>query len=392
MLRVGLTGGIGAGKSTVTALLAERGAVIVDSDVLAREVIAPGTPGIGAVSDVFGADVLGADGGLDRAAMARLVFADPEARRRLEGIIHPLVRAEAERRFATAPSDAIVVNDVPLLAEVGLAPTFDLVIVVAADQPTRVARLAGRGMNAEDAAARIAAQAPDAVRDAVADAIIDNSGGPVELETAVERLWMERLLPFEHNKRHRTPVKRPEELALVEYQPTWAAAYRRIEARLLRVLDDRAVRIDHIGSTSVPGLLGKDVIDVQVILSEASDLLDVAEPLADNGFPLSSDTADTPFPADDDPARWRKRLHGGTDPGQICHIHLRPAASPAARLSLLFRDWLRTDAAVRKRYADAKRRLAAEAPNASAYAAAKEPIVSEMLPAAEHWAATSGWG
>jgi dephospho-CoA kinase len=195
MLRIGLTGGIGSGKSTVSALLAERGAVIVDADVIAREVVERGTPGLAAVAGAFGEGVLAADGSLDRPALAAVVFADPEARRRLDGIVHPLVRARATELAAAAPEGAVVVHDVPLLVETGQAGAYDLVLVVAAEMETRVARLVRRGLTEDDARARIAAQASDEQRRAVADVVLDNSGTPEELAAQVDRFWRERVEP-----------------------------------------------------------------------------------------------------------------------------------------------------------------------------------------------------
>jgi dephospho-CoA kinase len=193
MRRIGLTGGIGSGKSTVSALLAERGAVVVDADLIAREVVEPGTPGLAAVVEAFGTDVLAADGSLDRPALAAVVFADPAARRRLDGIVHPLVRARASELEAAAPPGAVVVHDVPLLVETGRAGRFDLVLVVAADVETRVARLVRRGLTEDDARARIAAQATDEQRRAVADVVLDNSGTPEQLAAQVDRFWRERV-------------------------------------------------------------------------------------------------------------------------------------------------------------------------------------------------------
>ena len=195
MLRIGLTGGIGSGKSTVSALLAERGAVIVDADRIAREVVEPGTPGLAAVVEAFGERVLTADGALDRPALAAIVFADEEARRRLDGIIHPLVRARAVELAADLPEDAVVVNDVPLLVETGQASSYDLVLVVEADPATRVSRLVQRGLTAEDARARIAAQASDGQRRAVADVVLDNGGTPEQLAAQVDRFWAEHVAP-----------------------------------------------------------------------------------------------------------------------------------------------------------------------------------------------------
>jgi dephospho-CoA kinase len=195
VLRIGLTGGIGSGKSTVSGLLAERGAVVVDADRIAREVVEPGSPGLAAVVEAFGPQVLTPDGALDRPALAAVVFADPEARARLDGIVHPLVRHRTAELVAAAPADAVVVNDVPLLVETGQAASYDFVLVVEADPETRVARLVQRGLTAEDARARIAAQATDEQRRAVADVVLDNSGTPEQLADQVDRFWAERVQP-----------------------------------------------------------------------------------------------------------------------------------------------------------------------------------------------------
>lgn len=193
MLTVGLTGGIGSGKSEVSRLLAARGAVVIDADEIAREVVEPGTPGLAELVVVFGSDMLLPDGSLDRAAMGRLVFADAAARDRLNAIVHPRVAERAAEIMAAAPSDAVVVYDVPLLVENSLQSSYDLVVVVDADTDTQVARLAdGRGMSADEAHARIAAQASREQRLRVADVVLDNSGSLGDLEQKVAALW-ERL-------------------------------------------------------------------------------------------------------------------------------------------------------------------------------------------------------
>jgi dephospho-CoA kinase len=195
VLRIGLTGGIGSGKSTVAALLAERGARVVDADRIAREVVEPSTPGLAAVVAEFGTGVLTADGALDRPALAGVVFGDPAARARLDGIVHPLVRARAAELVAAAPPDAVVVQDVPLLVETGQAGSYDLVLVVEADPDTRVARLVDRGLSADDARARMASQATDGERRAVADVVLRNDGDRAALAAEVGRFWDERVAP-----------------------------------------------------------------------------------------------------------------------------------------------------------------------------------------------------
>ncbi|MEV4739191.1 dephospho-CoA kinase [Streptomyces sp. NPDC049555] len=190
MLKVGLTGGIGAGKSEVSRLLAAYGAVIVDSDRIAREVVEPGTPGLAAVAAEFGPGVLTPEGALDRPRLGAVVFNDPERLAALNAIVHPLVRARSAELEAAAGPDAVVVHDVPLLAENGLAPLYDLVVVVDASTDTRLERLVRlRGMTPEEARARMAAQATRAQRLAVADVVLTNDGPLDALEPQVRALW-----------------------------------------------------------------------------------------------------------------------------------------------------------------------------------------------------------
>ncbi|WP_406197531.1 dephospho-CoA kinase [Kitasatospora sp. NBC_01560] len=192
MLKIGLTGGIGAGKSEVSRLLAAHGAVIVDSDVIAREVVAPGTDGLRAVVAEFGPGVLRADGSLDRPALGAIVFADPERLKALNAVVHPLVRARSAELEAAADPDAVVVHDVPLLAENGLAPLYDAVLVIDAEDDVRIDRLVRlRGMTEDEARARMAAQATRADRLAIAGLVIDNSGPLEALAPRVAEVWDE---------------------------------------------------------------------------------------------------------------------------------------------------------------------------------------------------------
>jgi dephospho-CoA kinase len=188
LLLVGLTGGIGSGKSTVAAMLERRGAVVIDADELARRAVDPGTPGYIQVAEAFGA--MTGTGELDRQRLAQLVFSDPEARRKLESIVHP----EVARLFAEAvakyrDTDRVVVYVVPLLVERQLQSGFDMVVAISAPPETRVKRLTDRGMTPEDAQARMSAQLPDEERARAADVAIDNEGSLEELEHAVDDLW-----------------------------------------------------------------------------------------------------------------------------------------------------------------------------------------------------------
>lgn len=190
VLRVGLTGGIGSGKSTVTELLRERGALVVDADLLAREAVAPGSDGLSEVVAAFGTTVLRSDGSLDRAALGRLVFTDPAARHRLEEIVHPRVRSRADELEAAAPVGSVVVHDIPLLVESGQADGYDVVVVVDLPPEVQIARLvAARRMTEADARARIKAQASREERLAAADVVLDNSGSLHDLRAQIDGLW-----------------------------------------------------------------------------------------------------------------------------------------------------------------------------------------------------------
>lgn len=200
MLRVGLTGGIGSGKSAVASLLKEMGAVVIDSDQLAREVVNPGSDGLAKVVDRFGPSII-KEGSLDRAALAEIVFNDEAARKDLEAITHPLIRRRFEEIASQAPRDAIIVNEVPLLVEREMQKDFDVVVTVQASEDVKRSRLLGRGMASEQVDQRVKAQASDEQRAAVSDVIIVNDGELADLRASVTTLWFERLKPYEEQRR-----------------------------------------------------------------------------------------------------------------------------------------------------------------------------------------------
>lgn len=392
MLEVGLTGGIGAGKSTVARRLVELGATLVDSDVLAREVVAPGEPALDAVRERFGAGVLGADGGLDRPALGAIVFGDEAARRDLERILHPAIRQRARALTEAAGPDAIVVQDVPLLVEKAMGPAFHLVAVVHADEATRLDRLVrDRGMAPEEARARMTAQAGDEQRRAAADVWLDNTGDRAATIRDVDRLWEERLVPYADNLRTGARVRGGDSVVLAGPDPAWAEQGARLVARIRHVLGDRARSVDHIGSTSVPGLIAKDVIDLQVGVASLSDADDDAfvSDLAAAGFPRARGHVE--LDNSKDGSAWPKRFHGGCDPGRIVHLHVREAGSAGWRWAVLFRDWLRDRPEERDAYAATKIELAARLATRGEYAAAKEPWFDDADERANAWAARTGW-
>lgn len=395
MLRVGLTGGIGSGKSTVANGLAERGAVVVDADLVSREVVEPGTEGLSEVVEHFGAEVLDEDGRLNRAALARVVFGDDAARRVLNGIVHPRVAARTAELIAAAPEDAVVVHDVALLVENGYQADYHLVVVVDAPVEQRVRRLVDRGLSAEDARSRIEAQADEQQRRAAADVWLDNGSDQSELLAEVDRLWRTRLVPFEADVRARVPRRPSGPPDPVASDPEWPEQARRVAARLAKAVGgDDGARVDHIGSTSVPGLASEDVLDLQLTVRAPEEADALAEPLAAAGFPrLPGQDSDEPCTGDS-AEQWWKRLHVSADPGRRAELHLRVEGRSNWRLALLLPAWLRADEQARAEYAALKSRCAelfASDADSRRYAEAKRAWFEQVLPRAERWAAHTGW-
>ncbi|WP_120519932.1 dephospho-CoA kinase [Arthrobacter celericrescens] len=396
MLKIGLTGGIASGKSLVAQRFRELGAVLVDADVIAREVVEPGTEGLRRIVDAFGPDIVDPDGGLDRARLGGIVFADPARREVLNGIVHPLVRARAAELLEAASPGDIVVQDIPLLVETGQGSSFHLVVVVDAPEELRVERMTGRrGMAEAEARSRIAAQATREERLAAADVVLENAGTREDIVARVDRLWTERLLPFAANLAAGTRAERPGGARLLPPDPAWPAVAERLAARIRRAAPE-LLAVDHIGSTAVPGLPAKDVIDLQLTVDSLATADSLTPALAEAGFPaVPGAWRDTAKPGLEDPDLWQKRLHANADPGQAANVHLRVAGSPGWRYALLFRDWLRSDAEARADYAGHKEQLSAQFADdtgTARYAEAKEPwFTGQALPRMEAWARSSGW-
>ncbi|MBS9533044.1 dephospho-CoA kinase, long form [Mycobacterium sp. M1] len=314
MLRIGLTGGIGAGKSTVAATFAECGGIVVDGDVIAREVVEPGTEGLAGLVTAFGPGILLPDGALDRPALAAIAFSDDDKRATLNGIVHPLVARRRQELIDAAGADAIVVEDIPLLVESQMAPLFPLVVVVHADEEVRVARLTGsRGMPEADARARIAAQATEEQRRVVADVWLENHGTADDLAAQARELWQRRIAPFAANIEAGRAVPFPTET--VPADPTWADQAQRIVARLRTVCGHRALRVEHIGPTVFsgdPGFTAPDVIDVEVTVPSPAVADELTEPLLAAGYPSVDGN----------------RMYGSADPGRPTRVHVQVAAGP----------------------------------------------------------------
>jgi len=380
MLRIGLTGGIGAGKSTVSRTFAECGGVVVDGDVISREVVKPGTPGLAALAEHFGDGILLPDGALNRPALAAIAFSDEDKRLKLNGIVHPLVAHRRSELIAAAADDAVIVEDIPLLVESQMAPLFPLVVIVHADPELRVARLIEyRGFAEDDARARIAAQAGDEQRRLVADVWLDNSGPSGDLVERARELWYQRILPFSRNIAGGTPT--PDPAALVAADPAWPEQARRAVARLRTACGHRATRVDHIGSTAVAGMDARDIIDLQITVESPAVADDLAGDLLRAGYPrVESITADHRF--DGVAGLLPKRFHASADPGRPTHVHIRVAGEPNQRFALLFVDWLNASPAARADYLALKR-------------AGDSDAVARWFRAAhrraEVWAEDAGW-
>lgn len=375
----------------------------MDGDVIAREVVEPGTEGLVALVDHFGHEILLPDGALNRPALAAKAFVDEAQRAKLNAIVHPLVarrRSEIIDSVSGPAGETIVVEDIPLLVESQMASLFPLVVIVNADPDVRLKRLVEqRGMTEADARARIAAQATEEQRRKVADVWLDNSGTAGQLAEHARELWHQRLLPFARNLADRTPVRASPRL--VAANPDWAQQARRIIARLNTACGHRAIRIDHIGSTAVPGLDAKDVIDIQITVAS----LDVADELAADllraGYPrVDSITADRPKPDArsrvaefdhvNDKTLWRKRFHASADPGRPTNVHLRVAGYPGQQFSLLFVDWLTNNPGAASDYLAVKR-AAAQNHELDAYVEAKEPWFLDGYRRAWAWADSASW-
>lgn len=403
MLRVGLTGGIGAGKSTVAARFTALGALVVDADRIARDVVEPGTPGLTQIVDRFGPGVRAREGNLDRTALAAIVFSDKAARADLEAITHPLIAERTQEMMARAVAGQIVVHDVPLLVEKRMGPAYHLVVVVDASREVRLRRLVGRGLSQADAVARMDHQATHDERVAAADVLLDNEGSEAELVEQVDRLWALRLRPYEDNLIAGVRTRRSDVPEIDPADPAWRLAAARL-ARRIRWAFERAgagdllLGIDHIGSTAVADLAAKGVVDLQI---RVRDLADADRPefvaaMREAGYLLSADNdSDTVHPWAPDQGEWAKRFYGGMDPGQIVHVHVRRHLSANAATALLFRDWLRANPIERQAYEEAKWALAAQVGHAGGttadYTDAKEPWIASALHRAREWAEQTRW-
>lgn len=395
MLRVGLSGGIGSGKSTVSARLRERGAVLIDADVLAREVVAPGSAGLAAIRETFGDRVIAPDGSLDRPALGAVVFADPEARAALEAITHPLVHARTRQLMAQAPRDAVVVHDIPLLVELQRSADYHLTVIVGSSEETRLQRLVqARGMTLAAAAARIRAQADDEQRRSAADVWLDNEGTLDELLRGVDALWDSRIEPFNDNLLAGRSTQRASPPVLMPYDVCWPAEAARVGERVARALGERCQRVDHVGSTSVPGLAAEDVIDLQVTVASLSDADEHAflKSLAEQGFPRCGDQDQGETPAwAPDPSAWRGRLHASSDPGRVARLYVREHGSEGWRSALLLRDWLRAHDDERAAYDLEQNRCFGEATATLGSVTGMAAWVAAALARARAWADTSDW-
>ncbi|NMD57305.1 MULTISPECIES: dephospho-CoA kinase [Tsukamurella] len=291
MLRIGLTGGIGAGKSTVAKELAALGAVIVDGDKIAREVVEPGTPGLAALVEAFGEGILAEDGSLNRPALAAIAFSDDESRAKLNAITHPLVGARSAELIAAAGPDAVIVQDIPLLVENKVAPMFHLVIIVWVDAEERVRRLVGsRGMAEDDARARIAAQATDEQRHAVADVWLENTGTEDATRSAVRSLWADRIAPFAANVAGHRPAAGAPRVADPAYDE-------RLVGRLWVTLGADAASVTADGAVA------------SVLLADGVTVDAVTDKLGDAGFAATGAGAGE---------------FAGSDPGRAVTVRVRP--------------------------------------------------------------------
>lgn len=376
MLRIGLTGGIGAGKSTVSQMLVDNGAVLIDADRIAREVVAPGEPLLAELAEAFGPGILTADGGLDRAGLAAAAFVDAEHTNRLNALMHPAIRERTAKHFARNADAEVVVHDVPLLVENEMTPAYHLTLLVDVPAQVRLDRLVEtRGMERADAESRISRQATDDERRAACDVLIDNTGTVDATQEAVDGLLRDRIRPFAENLRAERRAPRGNVELVDPGTVDWQAEAARIIAKLCRGTED-AYDVEHIGSTAVPDLPAKDVIDLQLLVPDLRAADELAPVLARLGYPgreledhLSEDRSEP------------KRFHANSDPGRAVNLHVRTIDSVGARFAREFRDLLIADVGERQRYAKLKARTIGEISDPAdpgAYADAKEPYFLQM--------------
>ena len=376
MLKIGLTGGIGAGKSTVSEILAAHGAVIIDADKIAREVVAPGEPLLSSLAGRFGQGVIGDDGGLDRAQLAAAAFVDEESTAALNALMHPAIRERTIDHFSKHSDAEVVVHDVPLLVENEMTPAYHLNLLVDVPAELRLQRLMNaRGMERGDAESRIARQATDEDRYAVCDVIIDNAGPVTNTQTDVARLVKDRLLPFAASLKRRRRAARGPAVLVDPAGENWSMQAQRIIAKLHHGLGNQ-LTIDHIGSTAVPGLAAKDVIDLQLLVPDLDTARALDPGLADLGYP-GQDAEDYLGAGSSE----SKRFHANTDPGRAVNLHVRSEGSVGSVFAREFVNLLRHDSGERERYARLKRTLAADHAgdaHSAGYADAKEPYFLTM--------------
>lgn len=266
----------------MSAELARLGAEVIDADKIAREVVAPGTPGLDMLAAEFGEEIIGSDGALDRAALAERAFASQERTAALNSITHPLIGERTVERFAQAPQDAIVVHDVPLLIEGGMEPGYNLVMVVDTPEDIRLQRLVQlRGLAESDARSRISAQASDEQRHASADILFDNSGTEESLLGQIRDVWDRRLVVMANNLEHHHPVLPGD--TVVDFRPEWADEARREIARLQHRIGDVSESITHVGATAADGP-AIDLIEIDIEPAGADDAETIRARLVEAGY------------------------------------------------------------------------------------------------------------
>lgn len=323
MLLIGLTGGIGAGKSTVARVLERAGAAIVDADAIAREVVAPGAPALARLVAAFGADILDAEGGLDRPALAAVAFADAESTARLNGIMHPAIAERAAELFALHADRDLVVHDVPLLVENAMSPRYHLALLVDVPAPVRLTRLVeSRGMDRADAERRIAAQAGDPARYRACDVVVDNTGDPADTAARVERLVAERLLPFSRNLAAERPADRSPAAAgsaapIPEHPGERAWVSERVVARLRHALDEAGLGSAELAAVDDPAA---DLVTVTLDPGAGTDSAALAAALTAAGYP-AAEGSDPDAPGQ----QSARGLHRNADPGRPVDVRISPA-------------------------------------------------------------------
>lgn len=377
MIKIGLSGGIGSGKSTVVKMLSSCGAYIIDSDKLAREVVEPGTPGLHSIVEHFGEKVLAESGELNRNALSAIVFQSDEARKVLNSITHPRIAQRTQQLIEEAPRDSIIVHDTPLLVELNLGVFYDAVIIVWASMETRLHRLQKyRDMPQEEALSRIHAQTSDEIRSQTADVVIDNNSTVEAARAQVYDLFYHYLVPWRDHLIEGEPLSMP--ISLVSHQgknPIAPKIIARLWTLLHSVTDSGIVSIEHIGATSMNLSLGQDIIDIHITVTHWNKKDIILSTLKDGGYVMVKYRHDE--------EKLAEYILSSTNPLRKSCIYIHHVDNPCREMYLHSNEFLRLHPQYHQQYIQSK----VEGLLSEKYSHNKKLFFESLYPQIQQWRA-----